>query len=390
MIGGGMIRRPLDLAAWALLSATVLGQTRGPQAPADPLSPVVVLLSFADGLKKSLNTGPGRCGMWTTQFPRAESWTPPANQLPINALNFACERTPEGAKVAISVLRGSPHQKEDPVATVHVTAAAPVVVDQPLRAVGILPLTLSLTSTPRPGLAPPTVTIASPRVEWVDAAVVMTPRATYRVIFRNRGDKAVRGMAIEGRRAGQLATSGKRVGPEGTALIDAGGEFTLDSFVPLGRPAADGSVPMAPLDEIVVTAVLWADGSYEGGMAGLEMRVADHGNRVMLGRVLGELQRGSGSAAELRAALTGLPIDVSDSMVDECVSQLGLEPPVRRDRIQPLLRVTLQSIKTHALNELAAFERAPQAPGAFEKWVQQTTDRYRRWHERLRPSSPTL
>jgi hypothetical protein len=376
-----MTTRHLGLVAGALLSVAGVGHAGDPKPQAEPPSPVVVRIAFQDGFLKQLNAGPGRCGMWTTQFPRVPDWTPPANQLPINAVSFLCERTPEGVKVAIGALRGSPHQKEDAIASVHVTRTRPVVVNE-MRAFGILPLTLSLIDVPRPGLAPPKVTIASPRLVWLDASVVETPRATYRVVFQNQGDKAVRGIALEGWRSGRLATSGRRVGRDGAPLIDVAGEFTFDSLVPMGRAAGDGSAAMSPLDELRITAVVWADGSYEGGVAGQNIVVVDHGNRIQVGRAVIELQRAT-SPAGLRAALNGLSIEVPESLVDATVSALAIAPPVDRKRLQSLLVVALQSIKTEALSNLTEFDRGPQGPGAFEAWIKQTTGRYRGWHDRL-------
>jgi hypothetical protein len=183
-----MTPRHLGLVAGALLCATGVGRAGEPKPQAEPPAPVVVRIAFQDGFLKQLNAGPGRCGMWTTQFPRVPDWTPPANQLPINAVSFLCELTPDGVKVAIGALRGSPHQKEDAIASVHVTRTRPVVVNE-MRAFGILPLTLSLIDVPRPGLAPPKVTIASPRLVWLDASVVERPERRTAWCFRIRATK---------------------------------------------------------------------------------------------------------------------------------------------------------------------------------------------------------
>jgi len=215
-----MARLKVAFIVGALLCARVARLDASAQAVAAPPLPDALLVTYADGLRTSIRVGAG-CGMWTPVFPRVASWTPPPDQLPVSAINFACARTPDGVRVAVSVLRGRPHQQEDPIATVVVTPTQPVVVDE-LRAVGVDAVTLSLGSVTRSAVPTPAVATASPLLEVVAISVTEAPRHMYQFLLRNRAPKAVRTLSIEADRNGRPALSTRRTGREGSPLIEIG------------------------------------------------------------------------------------------------------------------------------------------------------------------------
>ena len=385
------IRRGLAVWIGAAAIAGMAGMTRlnaRPQAAATPPPATTVVITYADGWQGSLRIGQAGCGAYTHKFPRLAAWTPPPNEIPVSAIDYRCERTPAGIRVDVSVLRGSPQQRKDPIATLLVTPDQSVVVTQ-LRAVGVEAITLSLGHITEAVIAMPTVGVPSPLLEVVEVTISSAPPATYHVLLRNRAAKAVRGITIEGTREQQLAIGGRRVGREGAALIEAGGAFTLDVNVPRTRPAADGSISAAPLDRIQITAVIWSDRSHDGGVEGINTMVADYGDRLGLTQVLGVLQRPRTpgvalNAGDLRAALGALPIDVTEAMIDEARAHIPSAKGINRDRVAVLLRVSLQGRKKMALDELASFESAPRGAGTPDAWLNTTTGRYSRWLDRLK------
>jgi len=325
--------------------------------------------------------------MWTPKFPRLASWTPRPDEVPVSAIKFACERTAAGIRVAVSVFRGSPHQREDPIATVLVTPSQAVVVDQ-LRAVGVEPITLSLGHVTESSVPLPTVGAVSPLIEVLEVKVSSGPPPRYHALLRNGAAKAVRSIAIEATRGDQLVMSARRTGREGAALIEVAEHHVLETPVPVARPAADGSVAVAPIDRIHIVAVTWSDGTYDGTVAGINSLVSDYGDRLGLTKVLVPMRltgsAGAGlKASDLRAAFLGVPIEVTDAMIDETRARVPSAQGLNRDRIAVLLRVSVQAMKRVALDDLAAFESAPAGAGTFEAWLNTTTDRYVRWSERL-------
>jgi hypothetical protein len=375
----------------SLLSRVALGvavaQAAAPPAPAPPQTSIV-MVTYADGRRTSLQIGATGCTSWTYLFPRVEPWTPPPNQLPLSAIKYVCERASDGVRVAVSVLRGSPSQKEDPIAMVLVRPSQPVIVEE-LRAVGAQPVTLSLGYVTGAILEPPRVEVVTALIEVLEVSVSTGPVSMNHVLLRNRSTKAVRGIDIQTTRQGRLATSGRRVGRDGSALIDAGQDFVLDMRVPAGRPSPDGSVTLAAPDRIHISAVTWSDGSFEGAFGGINILVSDLGDRHGLTRVVAELQRArsqgvTATPGALRTAIEAVPIDVPDSMIADTRERIPAVRSFANERVASLLRVSMQAMKNAVLSDLAGFESAPRGAGSFEAWLNTTTERYLRWLERLK------
>jgi hypothetical protein len=354
------------------------------QAASAPTGSVLVVVNYADGRRASITVGPTSGGMWTATFPRLSSWTPPPNQLPASAINFVCARTPEGVVVSVSVFRGSPHQQEDPIATVLVTPTASVVVDQ-LRSVGVQPVTLSLTSLSTPHLTPPAVTTASPLLAVIDVRAMESPVPKYTATLRNNAVKSVRSLRMEASRGGHPAVSAQRRGHEGAPLIAPNDTYAIDVPESVGSPGRNG-LPIAPaIDLVAISAVTWTDGSYDGDQAAaVMMLVSDLGELVQLGRVTTELEhaRAAGPAATpgmLRAGVDGLPIDVTPEMIDDARSRVRNASVLPADRMAVALRSSLQSVKKTFLDDLTDFDSGRSAPGAFEGWLNSAINRCQRW-----------
>ena len=352
----------------------------------DPTASVAVIVTYADGRRAPMTVGPTSGGAWTPMFPRVASWTPPANQEPVGAIKYACLRTPEGVRVAISVYRGTQRQQDEPVTTVQVTPAHSVIVDAELRAIGIQPVMLSVAPISVPALAAPSVSVVSPQIEVADVRVVSAPIATYVITLRNGSTKGVRSIQIDARRGGRPALSSRRADREGDVLIAPGAPYELDIQVPPDRGTRDGSVPLAPIDHVAITTVRWIDGSYDGDAATAAYdNAVDYGRKEQLSRIVAEVDhlRSAGplaTPAALRAALEKLGVDATDEMIDGSSS---VTRPMSRLQVSHAIGFALAQAKKAALDDLTDFESGRAAPGAFEGWLNTEHDRYQRWIVRL-------
>jgi hypothetical protein len=145
---------------------------------------------------------------------------------------------------------------------------------------------------------------------------------------------------------------------------------------------------MAPADHIVITALLWADGSFAGDASWARYEAAFYfGQRLQLARVVAELERaraaGPGAtAAGLRTVLGNLPVDASDAMIDEARQTLAPGIAISPAEARPPLNQGLSQMKKLALNDLADFESAV-VRVAHQQRGSTEVDRYQRWHDRL-------
>ena len=168
-----------------------------------------------------------------------------------------------------------------------------------------------------------------------------------------------------------------------------GGRVGLQLQVPTGRADSSGAVAMSPADRIVVTGLLWADGSFAGDASYARDQAAYYyGQRLQLGRVIAELERardaGPGAtAAGLRAALGNLSVEVTAAMIDEARQTLAPNITIVPAEALHTIRLSLSQIKKLALSDLADFESGPPLAGALQAWIKTEAERFQRWHDRL-------
>ena len=358
---------------------------RGQQPTLDPQRAVALVVTYADGRRAPLIVGTTTGGATTSTFPREPSWTPPANQLSVDAIKFECLRTTEGVRVAISVFRGSQRQQDEPIKTMLVTPAQSVTVDAELRAVGVQPVTVSVMPIVVPELRAPEVTVPSPQVEVAGVRVTTTPFSGYVITLRNRSTKAVRSIEIAPMVGGRVGQTTRRAGREGQALIVPGTTYQIIWQLSVGLSASGGVAPIS-LDQMLITTVRWADGTYEGDAATAAYDdVFDKGTKAQLAAVVAALERAqvSGQAATpagLRDVLSGLPVTASNAMVEEARAIAGSLSPAQ---IMRAIELALQQVKTNVLADLAEFESGRATLGVFQGWINTEHDRYQRWLERL-------
>ncbi len=288
------------LTAWTtllVLSANRSAYARPQQPALDPQGSVAVTVTYVDGRRVPMIIGPMSVGCSSTEtFVRVQGWTPPSNQLPVRAIRFACTRIPDGVRVAVSVFRGAEREKDEPVTIVTVMSGQPVVVDE-LRAVGVEPVTLTVAALTVPDAPLPTVITGSPDIEVVSLSMVEQPVPRYLLRLANHSAKAVRSLEVRLTREGRPLTATKAADDEGQVLMAPGGSVGLQLQMPAGRAGSSGAVAMAPADRIVITALLWADGSFAGDASWARYEAAFYfGQRLQLARV----DRGARAGARRR------------------------------------------------------------------------------------------
>jgi hypothetical protein len=384
-----MSRRTGSLLVLGAVAAALSTALARQQPAPDPQGSVAVVVAYADGRRVPTIVGPMSVGCASTEnFVRVQGWTPPADQLPVRAVRFNCTRTPEGIRVAISVFRGAEREKDEPVATVSLTPGQPIAVDE-LRSVGVEPVTLTVMALTVPDASLPAVSTLSPEIEVLSLSVVEKPVPRYRLFLVNHSAKAVRSLEVGLTRAGRPVTTTNAADDEGQILMAPGASVGLQLQVPTGRPVSGGAVAMAPADRIVITALLWADGSFAGdpGFARYESAF-NFGQRLQLAHVIAELQRARGAGpgatvSGLRAALGNLDIETTDAIVEEARQAIAPNIAISSAQVLHPLNLSLSQIKKRALDDLASFESGPPLAGALQAWLDTELARYQRWHDRL-------
>jgi hypothetical protein len=157
--------------------------------------------------------------------------------------------------------------------------------------------------------------------------------------------------------------------------------------MPVNKLSPEGHLFEQP-DEIVVAAVLFADGGYEGDVtAAASYAAMNFGRRVQAGRVLDTARdwkqpEGSSTAdaaRELRGKVRALTRMADDALLDEFMSRYAELPAGSRERMKGLVEYGLNEVRTDVLTGLKTFTSSGASqsdPLLFAKWLASTRAKY--------------
>ena len=349
------------------------GQASPPAPPAQATTALVV--RFVDGRSQFNLASARRSSFWTPAFPKIAGWKTPDGDLPITALQLAWQLTGRDIHVDVSVLRGSPHQREDAVASVTVVPGAHVVVDA-LRAFGVQPVDLSMAvAAPLTPFVPSVVSI-TPDLEISAVDVVSAPYVGYRITVRNLTSKSIANFRFMSYRGTARALSGVPRSDGGRPAMGPGESFTFAINLTSGRIDDEPLTPR-PLDVIEIQSVLFADGTIVGDATNAAARRAiasDAGRRAQLLRAIDVLN----SADPVGRATPATMLQYI---------RAGFEAlPDHDDSLLAAAQTATSETRTIVLEDLVRFERLQSGDAEdVRRWIRYTIQRYEGWVHRLAP-----
>jgi hypothetical protein len=377
------------LARLGLILTLLSGCAVGVHAeqPGQPGQDAAVLVTtFADGRTTHTVVTRRPRSSWTPLFPRLPGWRE-ASDLPITALKFV--RTlgdSNTVTVAVAVLRGAAREREDPIATV-VIGPNDVVTIQALRAVGVAPVTLSLTALGDTTLHQPLVVNRTAGLEVTDIELVMTPRPHYRISVTNVSSQPAVNFHVAAHQGGQRALSGNRGNRDASAIIAPGDTYSFDLDASSGAPpTAAGWAPL-PHDVIEIAAVLWEDGTIEGEAAPMAAALSLYrGRQVQLTRGLALLRAARDVSApatartRLREQIERLPVEPDEAVLSGTRERLQHLEDLDVAAVAGALRTAMAETRKGMLDDLS---EAPDGAAAFDQWLDEIIALYEQWRDRF-------
>lgn len=344
------------------------------QAAAAP--PVALVETFADGSTTFEIVTAKPSWRWTPQFPRIQGFKPREGDPEVKDLKITRVLDGENIRAGVSLLVGLQHD-EKPVAEYLISPGVHVVVDA-LRAFGVEPITLSMTTVAPFTPYPPIVMSVSPQIEIAVVELRSAPYPGYRITLRNLSSKAVSNVRFQAYRGDQKALSGLPRGENGRPLLTPGGSYDLD--INLTSGGADPSTPPSTwkprgLDTIEIESIRWEDGSYDGASPYPASEAAierDGGVRPQLTRVIAAYRdtlKMPGNSVELIRALK------------QRIAALPENNPQQLAGAQAAMR----GVKAAVLGDIIRFENGAHPWGLADvrEWLKLTLERYEAWFSRL-------
>lgn len=375
-------------AAFALVSDALHAQSTE--------QPLALVATYADGRITESPIGPDERRAWTPMFPRVAGWREPAGVLPVRALNTRVARVGTGLRVVVSVLRGrQTNETEEAIGTFDVLEHQPVTVEA-LRRVGLLPVTYSVKPFATPALEtiPGSSRVDGLTVDGIEPLVDPVP--AYRISVRNHTDVPLVSFAINSYRGGIDALSGQQGHPAALPIAAPGETYTFTLKLSGGRSGNQPFATVAPLDHVVVTGGLWADGHTSGDPKRAGMLAAIQRGRLRaldavglaFDEILAPGDRGSIAAVRrLRATLAALPSAFDATAVAREILAAPSVAALRPTDAAATMAVGTENVRRQLLADIDRVVDSA-TPAQAQQWMREARAACDAWRTRLQALFP--
>jgi len=374
-----MIQAIAFLIAACVLAAQTTANDQSRGTTDVPPASIALVTTYADGRTQYDLVSARPASFWTSNFPRIAGPRAPDGKLPVTALQISRQLVGQDVRVTVSVLRGSPHQEEDLVATVMLSSGTHVLVTE-LRGFGIEPVDVSLAdAAPMVPFLPSVLSVTSDlEISAVDLKTA--PYPGYRIVLRNLSSKSIANFHVQSYRGSQMAISAVPREKEGRPAMEPGGSFSFDVNLTSWSAAKGdaGVLSPAPLDRIEIDSVVYGDGTIVGDnkdAAAWRAIPSDSGRRFTLTRAIDILRRAQRETATPQETLAA---------IERAFQAL----PNRDDTRLAAAQASMREAKSMVLDDLHRFEQdetAARDPDRVRAWIHYTSDRYERWIKVLPP-----
>ncbi len=389
-----MARRLLTVLLLAGLAFTCLdtnAQTPHQSAPSLGLE----VIFYSKQGPAYLAVRPSRSGAWFARFERVADWKQPADTLPVNAVNIACEAAESGVRLWVSVYLGTKHEQEKPV-TSYILHEGEKITVRELSEVGVVPFEIKVIRLSGLIGSPPAFVTKAKSIELVVMEPNLASLPSYKVAVRNLSNKSVRALRVTTLQGDRRQISSMPQGKDGLPLIGPQGVYEFEARLAVrSTQAGDSYTPFVLANQIVeVSSAIFEDGSFEGDSdAAIALTFFRKGRKIQLARVTALLERTLTPTDSdafmnldwLRTQIGSLGIEANPAAVDDVASQLAGIPGNNPDRVKTGIEVALSGVRSEILKEITQFRIRSRRSDAKEirDWLAATKERYAAWAARL-------
>ena len=268
-----MNRLPLvAFAALVLMCQVSVAQRSAP--PEQPIAPaptgLALEITYSKHLPPAFSPVAGRCckpsGAWYALFGRTPADASQPVSLPVQAVDVRSRLEGEFVRVTVSVFLGVRFfDKKEEIATYELKENEGVKAVA-LAKFGVEPFDIKVVRV-NPNLSyTPSVLIKAESISVVGIELKNTTLPSYKLTLHNTSNKNVSAIAINVFASNRLKANSLPQGTEGRTLIKAGGieEINVRAAYLSQKTSAGYRPEPQPNQEIVITSVMFDDGSFEG------------------------------------------------------------------------------------------------------------------------------
>jgi hypothetical protein len=332
-------------------------------------------------------------GGWFARFGRIPGGKSIESETPVRAVRVISRIEEEAIRIDLSVYVGAQFfDKELPVASYLLKETERVTVAE-LTRFGVEPFEIAVVRVAHSNPDLPPVVNNSSSLEVVSLEPLPYSLAWYQLTMRNLSNKTVALVAIDVFAGNRLRLTSRPQGQRGDPLVEPGAVFSCKvkgvEDVLVNRYNYESS--SAPAQSIVIKAVVFADGSYEGDAEpATHFKAQTLGRRVQLIRIVALLREtmevaesgATDAIAILFQKVSALSFDVQPSMFDDQSKSLANLDQKQKSNFRTSFQYSLHSVRKQLLDEIEEFQKSQKRPGdgsGFRAWLAATNEQYNRW-----------
>lgn len=333
-------------------------------------------------------------GAWYAKFGRVDASEAGNDPSKVKAINIVAKPERDGVRFTVSVYLGENFFDEEKIVESYFARQNDTVVADGLTRFGVEPFTIKVVSVPLSNSPLPTVSNKTTSIAVLNTEVNNANLPSYRLSIRNLAQQSVNAIGLNVFVNGKRRLSTIQQGDEGDALVAAGELYNFNIPAAVNSVNTGGGIkPASPLDqEIVITAVVFKDGSFEGDpeTAGT-FRGFEAGRKAQLAKLLDILNSvpQSGSSPEEMLGLLKVRVsEVSDvapsSVLDQLREDFNMLGPEDRQALKVSVEVSMHQLKFKTLREIEALEKQGiTAETSLQSWLRESIERYESWLSKL-------
>ncbi|MCA1638495.1 MAG: hypothetical protein LC768_09215, partial [Acidobacteria bacterium] len=291
---------------------------------------------------------------WYSLFKRTPDFQIPAGGLPVRAVKFVPYFEKDSVKINVSVLTGQKFHDEEKVVGAYSARENERIVIKELKNFGVEPFEIAVVRVAPSASVLPSVINKTNSLQVIGVEPNFSTLPTYKLRLLNTSDKAISAFAFETLVNNQKRLSGMPQGTQGAALIEAG--ETFEKLIPNSLQNVkmpDGAVPtVQPNQTIVITMVVFADGSYEGEMfAAAGFRGFLVGRKTALKQIINILQPNT-KPENLARQMSNLQITLDEADFAALLKEFSALSEKEKANLRVPVEVAVSGVKKDFLRQL--------------------------------------
>jgi len=316
-------------------------------------------------------------GGWFSSFGRIPNFKAPPNTPPINAVNVIHRLEKDVLKIAISIFKGHKFRDQEiTVADFSLREGERISIKE-LTNFGVEPFEIAVVRVTPTVTALPSIVNRTNSLQVTGVEPIYSTLPTYKISLLNNSEKDIIAFAFEARLNNEWKLSSGAQNFQGETLIEPG--TTYEKKIPSALQdimTEDEQPSVQPEETLIILAVVFADGSYEGDAPrAARIRAFNLGNKLQLRKMI------DFSPENLEKQMANLKYAMDENAFVALLKQFPTLGEKDKDGLRRSVDAAAKILEGNFLKDLESAKK--RKPEELRSWLTNANENHRKWLTRL-------